>query len=265
MSYLRAFSSLGCAELMLDDVLALAGRHALTRVELRALAGSTDLPAYFTRHFQTPARLAAHLRPSPVKVSALDTSFKLGDNTPTDRAALLQFIPWAEALGVPHLRVFDGSRLGEADSFTKIIAALGWWRELRKRNGWAVDLMVETHDAMTTTESTRLLLAAAPGTAILWDTHHTWKLGGEDPLRTWRALKDHIVMVHLKDSVSRPSAQHPYSYVLPGTGEFPAAPLLAVLREEYAGVITLEWEKLWHPYLPPLEDALVSAACRNWW
>ncbi len=250
---------------MLDDVFALAGRHALTAVELRALDGSTDLPAYFARHFQTPANLVAHLRAAPAKVAALDTSFKLADHTPVDRAALLQFIPWAEALGVPHLRVFDGGRAGDAGSLANIAAALGWWRELRAQNGWATDLMVETHDALTTTEAVTRLVTAVPGTAILWDTHHTWKLGGENPVTTWQSIKPHVVLVHVKDSVSLPSAKHPYTYVLPGTGEFPSAPLLAVLRAEFAGVVSLEWEKLWHPYLPPLDEALTSAALCHWW
>ncbi|MGG2474197.1 sugar phosphate isomerase/epimerase family protein, partial [Rhizobium sp. BR5] len=27
--------------------------------------------------------------------------------------------------------------------------------------------------------------------------------------------------------------------------------------------LSLEWERHWHPELPPLEDALMAA--RNWW
>lgn len=29
--------------------------------------------------------------------------------------------------------------------------------------------------------------------------------------------------------------------------------------------VSLEWEKLWHPYLAPLDDALTAAAQRQWW
>jgi hypothetical protein len=29
--------------------------------------------------------------------------------------------------------------------------------------------------------------------------------------------------------------------------------------------VSLEWEKLWHPYLAPLDDALNAAAKKNWW
>ena len=85
--------------------------------------------------------------------------------------------------------------------------------------------MVETHDALCTTAALRQFLTLAPGTAILWDAHHTWRKGGEDPLATWQALKPHIVHIHIKDSISRPSARHPFTYVPPGDGEFPIAPL----------------------------------------
>ena len=62
-----------------------------------------------------------------------------------------------------------------------------------------------------------------------------------------------------------PSARHPFTYVLPGEGEFPTGPIMELLGKEYAGVVSLEWEKLWHPYLPPLDEALVTADERAWW
>jgi hypothetical protein len=44
---------------------------------------------------------------------------------------------------------------------------------------------------------------------------------------------------------------------------------MAALREAlgsgYAGAVSLEWERQWHPELPPLADALRSAAARSWW
>lgn len=42
----RAFSSLGCHELDLDDVLTLARLHGIEEVELRALGGTIDLAGF---------------------------------------------------------------------------------------------------------------------------------------------------------------------------------------------------------------------------
>jgi sugar phosphate isomerase/epimerase len=264
MPYQRTFSTLGCPELSLHEVMALAVRHQLTGVELRALGGTVDLPAYFAQEAGSPSQLAKKQSAQRIRILALDTSFQLVDQSAAGRDALLQFVPWAEALGVPRLRVFDGGKTGDTAGLDQMTATLAWWRELRARHSWTTDLMVETHDSLFTSATLGRFLAAAPDAGILWDTHHTWKQGGEDPVATWQAVKSHVVHIHVKDSVSRPSAKHPYTYVLPGSGEFPAAPLLAALRAaNYSGPVSLEWEKLWHPYLPPLDEAL--AAARNWW
>jgi sugar phosphate isomerase/epimerase len=262
----RCFSSLGCPEYSLDAVLDLADKHAIPGVELRSLGGTLDLPAYLATHFATPAALALRLRKAPVQIVALDTSLKLTGSAEAQWLTTADaFLPWAEALGGVKLRVFDGGQTGSPEEIAAMAARFAWWQALRRARGWKSDVVVETHDSLFTAAAVLRLVAAAPGVSILWDSHHTWKRGGEDPVATWRALRPHIGHIHVKDSVSHPSPKHPYSYVLPGEGEFPAAPLMAVLKAEYPGDLSLEWEKLWHPYLPLLEDALVSANGRGWW
>ena len=265
MPYTRAISSLGWPEGTLDDMLALAARHQLDAVELRALESTVDLPQLFVQRYGTPASLAAKLHGAPVRVVAFDTSLRLLNGAAADREKLLAYVPWAEALRVRWLRVFDGGKTADATELVHAVGALRWWQTLRREQGWKVDLMVETHDALTTTPAIQRFCAAAPGARLLWDTHQTWKKGGEDPLVTWRALHANVVHIHVKDSVSTPSANHPFTYVLPGTGEFAAAPLLQTLRTEFTGCVCLEWEKLWHSYLPDLDVALRAASANHWW
>lgn len=266
--YTRCFSSLGCVELTLDETFALASRHGLDAVELRGLGGSLDVPAWLAQTYGDPETFAAHAGRSPIRVIAFDTSLRLIGNTPADRDAFLQFIPWAEALGVPRLRVFDGgSKVGLTDEhLAQALDTLAWWNALRRDKGWRVDLMIETHDALTTTPAILRLLAAAPSTGILWDTHHTWRIGGENPTDTWAAIRASVVHIHVKDSVAIPAERHPYTYVPPGHGEFPMSSVLEALRSDaYTDPVSLEWERHWHPKLVPLEDALASAADHRWW
>jgi sugar phosphate isomerase/epimerase len=265
MPYRRAISTLGCPEYSLEQVFALAARHGLDAVELRALSGSLDLPAVLAAAYGAPAALAARLKSAPVPITALDTSLKLAGHTPADRADFLRCVPWAEACGIPWLRVFDGGTAADDATLRTMAETAAWWRAEKKNHGWKTEIMVETHDTLCTTAALRSFLALVPGTAILWDSHHTWRKGGEDPLATWRAFQPHIVHVHVKDSISRPSARHPFTYVSPGDGEFPLAPLHAVLAAEFGGTVSLEWEKLWHSYLVPLDEALTLAARRRWW
>lgn len=262
---LLTFSTLGCPDLTLEQVFALAHQHEIRAVELRSLAGTMDLPAYFAKTYGTPENLAAKLKDERVKIAGFATSLRVVGNTPEEREAFRQFVPWAEALGVRWLRAFDGGKTADAVELAQAVDTITWWRELRAKHGWKTDIMIETHDAFVTTPALQRLLAAAPGTALRWDSHHTWKKGGEDPITTWRAIKDHVVFIDVKDSISQPSARHPYTYVLPGTGEFPMAPLRAALQSEFRGFVSLEWEKSWHPYLAPLAEALGAATKNRWW
>ena len=53
--------------------------------------------------------------------------------------------------------------------------------------------------------------------------------------------------------------------MLPGDGQAPLAAIVSLLRaQQFAGSVSLEWEKLWHPYLPPLRTALVRLQAQPW-
>lgn len=262
----RCFSTLGCPKLGLDAALRLARAHKFAAIELRALGGTIDVPAHLAAQFGTPDVFGARMRGETLQVVAFDTSLKLVE-TPEEEwtRTLAAFLPWAEAIGGANIRVFDGGATGGDEDVARMAARLRWWQALREARGWRSELMIETHDSLFTAERIAALVGAAPGAAILWDSHHTWKRGAEDPVTTWKAIGSHVVHIHIKDSVSRPSERHPYTYVLPGTGEFPVFGLLAELRRDFTGPVSLEWELMWHPYLPPLGDALDAATRAGWW
>lgn len=262
----RAFSSLGCPELNLDETLALVTKHGLDGTELRSLGGTIELTDYLKAQFGSPAALAAHLGDKAKLILAFDTSLKLIGNTSADREKFLEFLPWAETLGVPRLRVFDGGTGLTDEALAQAVDTVRWWQALRRERGWRADFMVETHDSLANAAAIRKFANAAPDCAVLWDSQHTWLKGGEDPLVTWPAIRDLVVHVHVKDSIDVPSAKHPWTYVLPGEGRFAIAPLLAALRaDNFSGPVSLEWERMWHPYLQPLDVALTAAAVNRWW
>lgn len=261
----RCFSSLGCPEFSLDGVLALADKHRVPQVELRALGGTLDLGTYLAAEYGTPGNLGAARVPA-VRVSALDASLRLIDGAVAEREQLAALAPWADAMGVRWLRVFDGGNHLDSAAFAAARKTLAWWRELRNRHGWKSDLMVETHDSLLTADAIRRFVDAVPDVGILWDAHHTWRKGGEDPALTWTAIRPYVVHVHVKDSISVPSSRHPFTYVVPGDGEFPMRDVWRVLKtDDFGGAVSLEWEKLWHPYLPSLDEALTAATERKWW
>lgn len=266
MSHLRCFSTLGCPELSLEEVFALAAKHQVAGVEVRALERRIDLPAYFTERFGTPEGLVKAVQGKPVRVVALDGSLRLINGKEQDRQETIALAPWAEALGVRYLRIFDGGKTADEAEIADAVNTLNWWRQQRQAHGWKVELMVETHDALCTQAALARLIAAVPDVAILWDSHHTWKKGGEDPVATWKAIRSRVVHIHVKDSLRRAAEPGKYDYLPPGRGEFPFAALMETLQADgFAGPVSLEWERLWVPQLGPLDEALESMIATGRW
>lgn len=143
-----AFSTLGCADLELNEALALAAHHGLDAIEIRALGGTIDLAAYFTERFGTPSALARVLESSPVAVCAFNTSLRLVGATPQSKEEFLRYLPWVQAAGVRSLRVFDGGETGDAGELAEALSTLQWWRETAKREGSSAEMVVETHDCL---------------------------------------------------------------------------------------------------------------------
>ena len=253
------FSTLGCSELSLHEVADLAERHGIEAVELRSLSGTLDLPAALAAEFGEPSGLAAFLSRRKVRVAALNTSVRLFEGA--DLSAVEPFIDWAEAAGAGYLRIFDGgSRLNGAD-LVRAGDMLEAWQAVRRSRGLKVDLMIETHNALADFEQLVAFVERVPAARILWDTHHTWARGaGIEAL--WCRIAGSVVHLHVKDSM--PDSDGRRNYVLPGQGDFPMAGLMALLSSDERRLpISLEWERHWHPELPPLEDALTAA--RGWW
>lgn len=263
------FSSLGCPEASLAEAADLAQAHDIPFLELRALEGTTDLPALLREFPGGWPGVKEFLDSRGLQVRVLGTSGKLVGNTATGWQEMLAFAELAEVLGVPWLRVFGGGSWGKELSLNDYQVAafsLRRWETERRSRGWSVDVLVETHDAFSASgPCLRLMEELERPISIIWDSHHTWRLGGENPSETWEALAPCIKHVHWKDSIDRRSARHPFTYVLPGEGEMPIGDVMDLLsRDGFSGAVSLEWEKLWHPYLPPLDDALQACKGERW-
>ncbi|MCM2369600.1 sugar phosphate isomerase/epimerase family protein [Aporhodopirellula aestuarii] len=263
-------STLGCHELDLPAICRLALRHGIQCLEIRSLADCLNLPEYLDATYPNdPAAIEQILAQYHQSIIALNSGFSLTGAKESDRDELLAFARWADQLGIPYIRVFGGGSmdtpLGRND-LAIAVDNLRWWKQQREKHEWMTRIALETHDGFSSAERCLQLQDAFDGPLdIIWDTHHTWKMGDESALQSWEQMASMIRHVHIKDSISVPSARHPYTYCLPGQGEFPAADVYNVLRDNgYRGVISLEWERKWHPYLPDLDTALTALADSGW-
>lgn len=263
------FSTLGCVELSFSQICELAGEFHIPGLELRGMGGRMDMPEYCVAEKLTPERMLEICQRQQTQLVVAGSSVKLTSAAAKDRTELLSLGTWAEALRIPFVRVFGGGTWGqpltEAD-YGRAVELVNWWRAEKAARHWQVELILETHDAFSASEPClNLNQRLARPLHLIWDTHHTWRVGGEPPARTWEKIGTLVRHVQIKDSVDRPSARHPYTYVLPSDGQMPLREVIALLqREKFAGFVSLEWERFWHPYLPPLREALARLASQAW-
>lgn len=262
-------STLGCHELDLEEICCLAEKHGIHVLEIRALADRQDLPEYLDETYGHAEKIQSILNAHQQCVIALNSGFSLIGADENARDELLAFARWADLLNIPYIRVFGGGSMSEPLSEADLATAvenLQWWKRQREKHEWMTRVVLETHDGFSSGERCLQLQEAFDRPLdIIWDTHHTWKLGGESAQKTWEQIAGMIRHVHIKDSISVSSARHPYTYVLPGQGEFPAAEVFETLRTgRYQGVVSLEWERKWHPYLPDLDTALTTLVDCGW-
>ena len=253
----------------MPEVCALAAEFGVPNLELRALCGRVDLPACAVEMGWRPAVAAKVIAEHACRLVVAGSSFKLVGNNPTMCADFIHYCDWADSWRAPFVRVFGGGVWGEVlceENYEQAAETVHWWRREKAARGWQTEMLLETHDAFSAAAPCAELMRRLDSpVGVIWDSHHTWRLGGESPAESWSGLSAWVRHVHLKDSIDQPSARHPFTYVLPGEGQAPLAELILLLRaQRFAGVISLEWEKLWHPYLPPLRAALIQLQAQPW-
>lgn len=234
-------------------------------IELRGIEGEMDLTK---RPELTGARLGQTLKDLAalgLRISDLGASARMHESDPAKRAAQMdegrRFIDLAHALGAPYVRVF-GDQVPEGEDRKAVMArVIAGLRELGEHaRGSGVGVIIESHGDFTDSPTLLALLkgAAMPSVGLLWDAHHTFVAGKEQPAVTFKALQPYIRHTHLKDS--RPEGAG-VRYVLTGTGTVPVRETVAVLaRGGYKGYYCFEWEKTWHPEIEEPEVAFPQYA-----
>jgi sugar phosphate isomerase/epimerase len=249
-SFPIGFSTLGCPTWGWDKILDFAKQHAFVGVELRGLQGNMDLPTCpefsVGRIEQSKKYIAAH----GLRISCVDSSAYMDEPDPKKLEGQLadarRFIDLASELGAPYIRVFGNEIVGPPDEAIARVA-----KSLRHLGDYSgpknVTVLIESHGDFI--HSSTLLdifnQANSPHVALLWDAHHTYVSGLEDPVFTVSRLGKYIRHVHLKDSIGRGEQAH---YVLTGRGEVPLKQQVQTLVDiGYKGYYSYEWEKAWHP------------------
>jgi len=260
-----AFSTLGCPAWDWIKVLNFAQANGYAAIELRGVKGNLDLPACpeFApgRIAQSKKEVADH----GLKISDLGASAEMHVADPEKRAKELadarRFIDLASALEVPYVRVFGNELKGPREEvIARVADGLHQLGEYAAPKG--VTVIVESHGDFVQSPTLKEVLtrASSQGVALLWDAHHTFVDGHEEPEYTVAQLAPWIRHTHLKDSVPDGKGR---KYVLTGRGDVPVERQVQALRKiqnngriGYTGYYCFEWEKMWHPDIAEPDVAL---------
>jgi sugar phosphate isomerase/epimerase len=263
--YPIAFSTLGCPGWSWKQVLEQADTLGYTALELRGIAGEMDLPKVpelqGTRLKETMNDLGA----LGIVISDLGASAHMHEKEAAARQAQFdegrRFIDLAKAMNVKYVRMF-GDKVGEGeareDAIKRVIDGFQQMAEYAKTAG--VVVLMESHGDFTNSKELTQIIEGVNADAfrLLWDAHHTFVAGQEQPAATWKALGKWVRHTHLKDSVQKPgtTGEADRQYVLTGQGNVPVKEQVQVLvKAGYKGFYCFEWEKRWHPEIAEPEVA----------
>ena len=259
------FSTLGCPKWDWARILDFASAKGFASIELRGLLDQMDLPQCpeFApdRLAATKAQLAQH----ELAISDLGSSANMHEMDAAKRSAALdegrRFIDLAQALGATYIRVFGNQYVTGVPRDEMLSHIAQGLRELGDyAQGKGVTVLIESHGDFTDSPSLQALLerANSRNVALLWDAHHTFVSGKEEPEETVGRLGKYIRHTHLKDSVP---AGNDRRYVLTGTGDVPVRRQVEALKKiGYRGSYSFEWEKRWHPEIEEPEVAFAQYA-----
>lgn len=253
------FSTLGCTERSLCEVIALANKYRIKNLEIRGLSGVLDnagIPYFADTEIE---KTKALLSDNGIKVQVVgaSASFDTREKHASALAEGMTAVRVAASLGAPYVRVFGnrirGDMLDVCENVSDGISAL-----CDSASDLGVTVLLEVHGDFNREETLAPILdklSSVQNFGLIWDIAHSHTVYGENFARFYEFIRPHIRHVHVKDSgICDDGKRH---LLLPGDGDIPIKDIIARMEADgYGGCYSLEWEKHWHKELMPIEDAL---------
>ena len=247
-----AFSTLGCPDWDLAEVIAGARKYGYVGFELRALGGSLDLPGRDEFAAKQIATTREYLKREGVEICCVDTSCTFHSVDASERAAQVKMAlvhaELAARLDAPLIRVFpDTIQPGAERAQTRdwIAACL---HEIAEQMPVDVDVALETHGDFARAEATVEIVELANHSKVklIWDVANS-VAAGDTIEQAAATVQPHLAHIHLRDAKPVSGSKH-WLPVLAGRGLVSFADAVIAIRNlNYNGYISFEWEKYWHP------------------
>jgi sugar phosphate isomerase/epimerase len=248
-----SFSTLGCPDWSLPEILKFAVIHHYQGVEIRGIQRELDLPV--SKHFNSPSSIAETKKmfaDSNQAIVDLGASSEMHFPESLQRQKQIdeakRYIDLASNVGCPFIRVFPNKFLPERsheETIELISKALNELGSYAKGSG--VRVLMETHgDLVRSGDIQKIMANTSPDhTGLVWDVANMWSVTRETPADVYSRLKQYIFHAHIKDIKITHGKEE---LVLLGQGDLPIFDAIDILvHNNYPGYFSFEWEKLWHP------------------
>ena len=235
-----SFSTRGWKDITWDRFLDIAGEMDFSGVEVYKLIGDKELYVkgeVFSRY--NIAATTRGLKDRKLSIPVFDGNYDLTD--PEAIEDIKKIIDIAGYMRVDYVGI--GTRTEDEDAIKRVISEL---LSIAKEKN--VTILIETEGIYSDTKKLCDMLDgfADDNLAALWDLHHTYRFGKEEPKDTIRNLGAYVKHVHLCDSDDEDT------YNLIGEGSAPVKEFMDALYSiDYAGFISLEWKP---EYMEDLDD-----------
>ncbi|MDR0475631.1 MAG: sugar phosphate isomerase/epimerase [Treponema sp.] len=254
-----SFSTLGCHDYTLDQIIDCAVKYGFDGVEIRIVEKNVRL--WETRDLKPEAVSTAKkkFKDAGIEVIVLGagTSFAHPDEKARSEHLddLKRYVELAQGLSCPYIRVFGGP-VPEGRTMEETVKSDIEGYTLAKPIATAagVTLLFETHDSFSaSTGMLPLVKGLGDGFGVVWDVLHPLRFG-ENIEDTWKNLKPYIKHIHIKDSTVYTETD--FDFQLCGEGKVPIPQIVKLLESGgYDGYLSFEWERGWHPEIAPCDIA----------
>lgn len=255
-NYSIAFSTLGCPDMSLDDIVSMTSAFAFDGVELRGGPSGHISPVISNEQRKKIRTYFSRTHIDPFSVTAY-THFN--DKSKVKRkeqeTLLIDYCQLANDIGAKYVRSFIGPipNEGHRERVTDW-AILSFQNVCDSIEGMDISIAIENHDSWSSVFSMKPIFDALPRTSLLWDVAHSLR-SGDIPESVITTFISRFAYLHIKDEISSKGSS--YTAVLPGSGNIHIKPILEQLASTpFEGYLCFEWEKAWNPNLPSLKEAL---------
>jgi sugar phosphate isomerase/epimerase len=258
-----SFSTLGCPDWSLQQIVDFAAQHHFQGIEVRGILRQLDLPLcpdFSKQNIPATLRLMQDHNLRFVNLGSGSTlHFPESANRRKNIDEGKRFIDLAHELKCPYIRVFPNNFIKEQskeetiDWIAKGLLELG---DYAKPAG--VTVLMETHGDLIRIDDLVTVMTAASHshTGLVWDVTNMWIMTRESPTLAYEKLKKYIRHTHIKNATKTGDK---ITYTRLKEGEVPIFEAIDLLnKDSYKGYYSFEWEKLWHPEIEAPELAIAD-------